>query len=382
MKMVLFLAVPKLKEKLKMVAKLKAAVIGCGMAARVDHIRWYAGHPDVDLVALADANADAAKFCSQHWGGKPYTDAEEMLRSEKPDVVSVCSPVAKHCEHAIMVADYGAHVFTEKPMAPTIEACDQMIEAARRNNVILGVAFHKRYNVGTEEIQRRIKAGDIGQPIFGRTHWTMYAGHVQGFRGKLETGGGCFQDHGSHWLDQYRWWIGEISTVQGMIDIFYPEANEVEDYAVAILGFESGFNATIETSWVGPAYEHGQLEDTWVYGTEGALYISLPPWTDYQPPIVKQWVRDGNYWRSISFPSDMIFFSHYHYKRQIDDFVACIKDGRQPRATGEDGRKTIEAILALYQSHAESRRISLPLTKSPDVKTIFRRLRDDKLKRD
>ena len=361
--------------------KLRAAVIGCGMAAKVDHIRWYAKHPEVDLVALVDSNSDAASFCAQHWGGKTYTDAEEMLRTEKPDIVSVCSPVAKHCEHTIMAADHGAHVLTEKPMAPTIEECDQMIEAARRNNITLGVAFHKRYNVGTEEIQRRIKGGHIGQPIFGRTHWTMYAGHVQGFRGKLETGGGCFQDHGSHWLDQYRWWIGEISTVQGMIDIFYPEANEVEDYAVAILEFEDRFSATIETSWVGPAYEHGQLEDTWIYGTEGAFYISLPPWTNYQAPVVKQWIRDGNCWQSISFPADMLFFENYHYKRQIDDFVACIEEGHQPRATGIDGRKAIEAILALYRSHAESKKVSLPLPESPDIKTIFEDLRNDKLKR-
>jgi predicted dehydrogenase len=364
-----------------MCSKLKVAVIGCGMAAKVDHIRWYAMHPDVDLVALADPNPDAVKFCAQHWGGKVYIDVESMLKAEKPDLVSVCSPVAKHCEHTVIAADHGAHVFTEKPMAPTIEECDRMIEVAERNKVKLGVAFHKRYNVGTEEIQRRIKAGDIGQPIFGRTHWTMYAGHVQGFRGKLETGGGCFQDHGSHWIDQYRWWIGEVSTVQGMIDIFYPQVNEVEDHAVAILGFKSGFNATIETSWVGPAYEHGQLEDTWIYGTEGAFYISLPPWTNYQPPLVRQWVRDGNYWRSISFPADMLFFGNYHYKRQIDDLINRIKDGRQLMATGADGRKAMEAILALYQSHEERGKISLPLSKSPDVKSIFRRLRDGKLQR-
>ncbi len=360
-------------------SKLRAAVIGCGMAAKIDHIRWYAGHPDVDLVALADVNVNAAKFCAQHWGGKPYADAEEMLKIECPDVVSVCSPVAKHCQHSIMAADHGAHVLTEKPMAPTVEECDQMMEAARRNNVTLGVAFHKRYNAGAEEVRRRIKAGDIGQPIFGRTYWTIYAGHTRESRGKLETGGGCFQDHGSHWLDQYRWWIGEIAAVQGMMEIIYPEVNEVEDHAVALVEFENGFSATIETSWVGPAHEHDQLEATWIYGTEGAICVSLPPWTNYQPPTVKQWVRNGNYWQSISLPSDMLFFGHYHYKRQIDDFVACLKEGRQPGATGKDGRKTIEAVLALYQSHAEGRKISLPLAKSPDVRAIFERLRNQKL---
>ena len=91
------------------------------MAAKIDHTRWYAGCPDVALVAAADTNLDAANFYARHWGGRPYADAEEMVKTERPDVVSVCSPVAKHCEHTIMAADYGAHVFTEKPMPSAIQ---------------------------------------------------------------------------------------------------------------------------------------------------------------------------------------------------------------------------------------------------------------------
>jgi predicted dehydrogenase len=354
---------------------IKAAVIGCGGAARIDHIRWYAQHLDVALVGLADINEDVARFCAEKWGGKPYKDAEEMLKVERPDVVSVASPVAKHAEHTVLALEHGAHVLCEKPMAPTLEDCDQMIDAAERNGKILSIAFHKRHNVGTLELYRRLKAGEIGKPIFGRTHWTMYAGKGGGFRRQLVTGGGCFQDHGSHWIDQYRWYIGDVRAVQGLMKIWYPDAHEVEDYAVATLEFEGGFNATIEATWVGPARSHGQLEETYIYGTEGALFISLPPWTHYEPPILRQWVRDGNQWIDISLPADMLFLDHYHYKRQIDDWIRCVLEGDRPKATGHDGRKVVETVLALYQAHDTGQKVTLPLKSSPDIQAIFTHLR-------
>ncbi len=146
---------------------IKAAVIGCGGAARIDHIRWYAQNPDVALVGLADINEEAARFCAENWGGMPYTNAEKMLEVEKPDVVSIASPVAKHAEHTVLALEHGAHVLCEKPMAPTLEDCDRMIDAAEQNDRILGVAFHKRHNVGTLELHRRLNRRDW------RTHfWT------------------------------------------------------------------------------------------------------------------------------------------------------------------------------------------------------------------
>jgi predicted dehydrogenase len=202
----------------------------------------------------------------------------------------------------------------------------------------------------------------------------------------LVTGGGCFQDHGSHWIDQYRWYIGDVRTVQGLMKIWYPDAHEVEDYAVATLEFEGGFNATIEATWVGPARSHGQLEETYIYGTEGALFISLPPWTHYEPPILRQWVRDRNQWIDISLPADMLFLDHYHYKRQIDDWIRCVLfpswegsgvglEDNRPKATGHDGRKVVETVLALYQAHDTGQKVTLPLKSSPDIHAIFTRLR-------
>jgi len=355
--------------------KLKAGVIGCGGAAQIDHIRWYAQHPEVELVGLADTDFDRAKFCAQRWGGRPYRDAVEMLDQERPDIVSVCSPVAQHPEHTIAALERGCHVLCEKPMAPTLEQCDQMIATAERKNVILAIAFHKRHNVGLVELRRRLRGGDIGEPIFLRTHWTMFPEPSKGFRGRLETGGGCFQDHGSHYIDQYRWWIGEIDSVQGSLLIQWPEEMEVEDHGVALLQFKDGPQGMIETSWVGPGYDHGQLEDTYVYGTEGALFISVPPWTHYEPPELRLWQRKNNQWITIPLSRDMLFFEHYHYKRQIDDFVKAVRERRKPAAIGEDGRKAIEVVLALYLSHHTGRRVQLPLTQTPPLEEIFADLR-------
>jgi len=167
-----------------------------------------------------------------------------------------------------------------------------------------------------------------------------------------------------------------LTTCSFVMKIWYPDAHEVEDYAVATLEFEGRFNATIEATWVGPSRSHGQLEETYIYGTEGALFISLPPWTHYEPPVLRQWVRDGNQWMDISLPADMLFLEHYHYKRQIDDWIRCILEGDHPKSTGHDGRKVVETVLALYQSHDTGQKVILPLKSSPDIQAIFTRLRE------
>lgn len=358
-----------------MAEKLKAGVIGCGGAAQIDHIplgirksNWWAWR----IRILKRQN-----FAPRNGAAIPT----EMLEKEKPDLVSVCSPVALHAEHTVAVAEQHCHLLCEKPMAPTLEECDRMISAANNNGVKLGMAFHKRHNVGLAEVRRKIKAGAIGEPIYLRTHRTMFAGRSKGFRGQLSSGGGCFQDHGSHYIDQYRWWIGEIATVQGHLLLQWPEEMEVEDQGTALLQFKDGPQGMIEASWVGPSYQYGQIEETWVYGTEGALTITVPPWTHYQPPDLKLWRRQTKEWVTVPLASDMLHFEHYHYKRQMDDFVRAVLEDNQPAATGEDGRKAMEVVLALYLSHHTKKTITLPLDETPPIKEIFIQLREESRKR-
>ena len=102
-------------------SKLKVAVIGCGSISTYRHIPEYAENPHVELVAFCDVKLDRAeKFTALH-GGRAYTNYKEMLKHEKPDVVSVCTPKFLNAECSIDAMRAGAHVLVENPMAATVK---------------------------------------------------------------------------------------------------------------------------------------------------------------------------------------------------------------------------------------------------------------------
>lgn len=361
---------------------LKAAVIGCGGAGMMNHIPWYAGNPDVDLVGLVDINAGQAEQCAARWGGRAYADVTTMLDREGPDIVSIASPVHLHAEQSIECIDRGCHVLCEKPMAPTLRECRKMIDTAKKRGVTLGLMFDKRFSAVFLKMREIILSGAIGKPVFTRAHWAAnMCGRWGTFRSNLCTGGGVFQDVGSHYLDLLRWCFdSEIDSVQGMTNICYPERSEVEEHAVALLTLSNGIQSLIETGWIGPQevrYPH--TEEFWVYGTAGAIKaIGAARW---ELPPLEIWNQANNEWRLVPVPIDVVTLDHYEFKRVINEFVSCVQQDQAFVPTGLDGMKAIEAVLALYAASYANQRVALPLEEEPDLCKIFARIRDESRER-
>lgn len=366
--------------------KLKAAVIGCGGAGITNHIPWYARHKDVALVGLVDADISRAQDCAEEWSGRVYDDIQKMLERERPDIVSIATPVNLHTEQAIRCMSYGCAVLCEKPMAPTIEECQKMIDCAKTNKVILGIVFDKRFSIVSQKMREVIIAGQIGRPLSVRVNWGANCIDIWrgSFRTKLSTGGGVFQDVGSHFIDLLSWLVdSEISMVEGAIDICFPDIFEIEDNAAAILKFKSGIIGTIETNWIGgPDFSKSpyQHEWVWVYGTDGI--VKGEGSLRLEPPPVELFDRKTGQWRTLRLRTNSVTLEHYQYKRLIDEFISCVLEKKQFVPSGEDGKKAIEIVLALYQSSHTGKKISLPLVQSPDLKEIFTTLRQQKLQRD
>ena len=359
---------------------LKAAVIGCGDAARVDHLPWYAMSPDVEIVGVVDPDASKAEYCARRWGGKTYADVGKMLESERPDVVSVCTPVHLHADHTIACAQAGCHVLCEKPMAPTLTDCREMIAAADENKVTLGLGFMRRFNLGYGLARQIVQSGRIGRVLFARGYWIVNKAW-DGFRVELATGGGVFQDCGSHLVDLCRWLLDtEYESVQGVIDICRPDLTAVEDQAVAILGMRRGPSCTIEVSWVGPSsHVNEHLEETWIYGADGAVKVDFPS-CPYGVAKVEVWDRETGQWTLMPMrPFEKRTFDNCHYKRLVDAFVASVKEGSPFEPSGEDGLKAIEVVLGLYKASHTGGTVALPLDRDPPVSEMLVELRRRKL---
>jgi len=364
-------------------SKLKAAVVGCGGAGVINHLPWYAGHEGVELVGLVDVNVSQAEWCTRRWGGRAYGSLSAMLSAEKPALVSVATPVHLHAEQTLEALDAGCHVLCEKPMARTLGECQAMIDRAEQKGLILGVALDKRFSPVFQKAHELIRAGAIGVPRFVRVHWTVSIDWgKESFRSKQYTGGGVFQDVGSHFVDLCAWLMGsEIRTVQGTIQLFEPEQREVEDHAVALLGFDNGLSGLIEASWIGPRdprFTH--LEDVWIYGSEGA--IKALGAGRMELPGLEVFDRRTNSWRMEAGGCNAMTFEHYQYKRMIDEWVDCVRESRPFVPGGEVGRRSAEVVLALYQAWFGDGKVTLPLAEEPCLEDIFTKLREEAVARD
>ena len=262
--------------------KLKVAVIGCGMIANVAHIPAYRNLGDkVELVAVSSASAKSAKETAErhgipHW----YTNAEEMLQKEKPDMVSVCTPNGLHKEMTMLALSYGAHVACEKPVAFTYADAKEMYEYAAKQNRVLFACQVVRYNPEYQFAKEMMDEGVLGDVYFSEFSLIRRRGVPTwgAFHRKDANGGGVLCDLGVHLIDAALWVMGnpEFVSISGMASShiarneqgvlsslaesgapagvpnakkYKPEEFEVEEFAAGTLRLANGCCINFKTSW-------------------------------------------------------------------------------------------------------------------------------------
>jgi predicted dehydrogenase len=337
----------------------KVGIIGVGRKAMTidDETRWllnydelpcshasaYAAVPDTKVVAVANVGEDALQDYSRRYGEvRTYTDASAMLESEELDIVSVATHAHLHAEYTIAAAESGAKgVLCEKAMATSLAECDAMIEACRRNNARLLVNHPRRFHPVFQMAKEQIASGAIGELKL-----------IQGL------GYGKLMHNGSHAFDVLRDFCGEASWAQG-------ELVETDDPADpdgrGVIKMKNGVAAYIDFASIQPftftfSGTEGQITiDQWDEGLElnnYELQDQRPdrPWFSYS---AKRAVR-----RRFYPPQPHTV----PMQAAVLELVTAIREDREPRCSGEDGRASIELGLALHASATQDgARIHLPL---------------------
>lgn len=140
---------------------LNSAVVGAGVVSDV-HFRGLAACPHTDLVAVCDLDEDRAREAAREHVVTPYTDLGEMLASEDPDWVHVCTPVQTHRDLGVQCLEAGAHVLLEKPATVTTGEFEDLAAAAEANGVTLSVVHNHNFSPGMRRLGERVEAGEIG----------------------------------------------------------------------------------------------------------------------------------------------------------------------------------------------------------------------------
>lgn len=223
--------------------KLKAAVIGAGsMGSR--HARVYAELPETELVAVVDASeANSVRVADQH-GGKAYTDYQEMLAVERPDLVTVAVPTILHLDVAKTVLAAGCHVLVEKPIAATVDEAQALIAAAATANRKLMVGHIVRFDPTVQALKQHIDAGELGR-IF-----QIFCRRIGPFPHRIRDVG-VVVDLAPHDLDVMRYITGE-EPLHVCAETAQCLHAEHEDLLTALLRFPSGIVGMLEINWLRP----------------------------------------------------------------------------------------------------------------------------------
>jgi len=346
--------------------QVRVAIIGPGKGAQL-HAQALAGLREAELVGVIGRDPERAeRFATAHTT-RTFGSVEEARSQAGAEALIVCTPHPLHAEHALTGIAAGLHVLVDKPMALTTSEADGMIDAARAHGRILGAVAQRRWYTPVRRIKDAIVAGKIGEPVLGEVVVLGWRGDeyyaMDAWRGTWRgEGGGVLVNQAIHQLDLLVWFFGPVAEVTAAWDNFNHPGIEVEDSAVALIRFANGALASVVAS---NSQRPGLYAYVHVHGRSGA---SIGVQTDrgsmfvaglrseVEPAINDVWTVSGEEglparWRSEDAVAvaEVDPLIHYH-QLQLADFVAAIREGREPAISGEDARLTVELLEGLYRS--------------------------------
>ena len=340
--------------------KLQIAVVGCGRISS-NHFNSVARHSvDMELAAVCDNNPGRLQSTVTEWKVSGYTSIEEMLEREELDLVALCTPSGLHPEQAVIAAQRGVSVITEKPMATRWKDGMRMVKACDDAGVRLFVVKQNRGNTTLRMLKRA-----IDEKRFGRIHtvhinvfWSRPQEYYDSakWRGTWELDGGAFMNQASHYVDLLDWLIGPIGSVQAMTATLGRDI-EVEDSGVLNVRWRSGaLGSMCVTMLTYPKNLEGSIT---VLGEHGSVRIGgvavneISLWEFAEPRDYDDHARNSSY-------ETASVYGHGHplyYKNVID----VMRGRTEPETDGREGLKSLEVLIAAYLSARDGRTVSLPL---------------------
>jgi myo-inositol 2-dehydrogenase/D-chiro-inositol 1-dehydrogenase len=327
---------------------LRFGILGAGRIGKV-HARAIASTPGATLVAVADPVAEAARAISHDFGASIRT-IDEIERAEDIDAVVICTPTDTHAELIERFARRGKAVFCEKPIDLDVARVQACLKVVADESATLMVGFNRRFDPDFLAVKAAIDEGRIGTvemvTITSRDPAPPPIDYIR-------RSGGIFRDMTIHDFDMARWLLGEevetvIAAASVLVDPAIGAAGDFDSVNV-ILRTASGRQAVITNSRRA-AYGYDQRIE--VLGSEGVAAarntheanIELAGAEGYRrPPLLN------------------FFMTRYTqaYQNEIAAFIAAVRDGTPPPATGDDGLKALALADAAVKSVAEGRTVRL-----------------------
>ncbi|MDG2104722.1 MAG: Gfo/Idh/MocA family oxidoreductase [Pirellulaceae bacterium] len=344
---------------------VRFGIIGCGMISEF-HAKALQDLEQAELVGAASrAKSSAADFAETH-GIRAFQSIDELIESNEIDAVSICSPSGAHLEAALKAAAAGKHVVIEKPLEITLERCDQIIEACASAGVVLSTIFQSRFHESCQVLKQAVDEGRFGTLTLANAYvkWFRTQDYYDSgaWRGTWELdGGGALMNQAIHNVDLLQWMMGPLQEISAFTSTLSHERIEVEDTAVATVRFANGALGTIEaTTSAWP----GSLKRLEIYGSTGSAILedaNILKWEfedsdAADKEILARFAARNTTEGGASDPSAIDYSGH---RAQFADVIEAIQQKRRPLIDGEEARKSVQIIRAIYDSAKNGRTIRL-----------------------
>lgn len=338
---------------------LNVGIVGSGSITET-HIKSINQIPNTKVKAIYSRNKETAEKWGTAYNIDAYSNYQEFLQDAGIDIVTILTPSGTHTDFGIPAAKAGKHVVMEKPIDISLSKTEELIRVCKEENVILSCILQHRFDDAILEVKKVLDQGEFGQLNFGaaRTTWFRSQEYYDSgaWRGTWELdGGGALMNQSIHYIDLLLYLMGPVEEVHAYCATRAHERIEVEDIAVASIKFKSGALGLIEGNTAAyPGYS-ATLD---LFGSNGSVIIE----NDH----VKEWnFRSGNQYENKQIEavktsaSSNKMATHESHKRQYEDIINAIRENREPLVTGEEAKKALELILAIYQSAREGKPIKL-----------------------
>ena len=328
--------------------KKRFALVGAGLFGEM-HAKVYSDHPDAEFAIVCDIDAPRAQQIAARYGaGRSCSDWREVAADDSVDAVSVATPDFAHTEIAVALAQAGKHLLVEKPLATTVEECEQIVRAAKQTGVKLMVDFHNRWNPPFHEAHSFIEKGNLGPPryVYLRLSNTTYVPKQMLAWADRSS---VIWFLGSHTIDMACWLIGEWPLRAYSVsrrEVLKGMGVDTPDLFLSTLEFPGGAVAAIENVWLLPeSAPHIVDSKCEVVGTKAAIYIdptsnrSLVIEDESRLRYVDVFGNPAVHGRQLGFATE-----------SIRHFADCVIHDRDPLVPGEVGLEVTRIVQAIMES--------------------------------
>lgn len=344
----------------------KVVLVGAGSICRthVDAFEGQNGRAKVVGIVSLDLSMADKVIEEKKLDARAYLDYKEAIEKENPDIISVITPPGAHKEVVLYALNAGKHVVVEKPMAPSLADCDEMIECAKKNGKILSVVAQSRFMDANYKTKKLLESGICGKLLYTQVNSFWYRGNSYyslAWRGTWASeGGGCTLIHAIHHVDLLHWFTGMPKTVHAVIGNLAHDNSEEEDISMAIFQYEDGSMSQMTSTLVC----HGQKQELLMVGEKAS--IAVPTEFQADVPLENGFPQtNAELLKELKKAYDAIPGLEYQeHAGVVNDLLNAIDEGRtNVLLDGEQGRRTMELVMAIYKSAATGKPVALPLAK-------------------